>query len=95
MGLEEFRALFSFFPSYFVPYAYHQMCYTRAMDTEILQKLQTQDEKLELIYQSVEKTRKYFLWTLIATVVMFVLPLIGLMFAVPFFINTLSSAYGI
>ncbi len=65
------------------------------MDTEILQKLQGQDEKLELIYQSVEKTRKYFLWTLIATVVTFVLPLIGLMFAMPFFMSTLSSAYGI
>lgn len=65
------------------------------MDTELLQKLQAQDEKLERIYQSVEKTRKYFLWTLIATVVTFVLPLIGLMFAMPFFMSTLSSAYGI
>ncbi len=71
------------------------MCYTRVMDTEILQKLQGQDEKLELIYQSVEKTRKYFLWTLIATVVTFVLPLVGLMFAIPFFMNTLLNAYGI
>ena len=71
------------------------MCYTRVMDTEILQKLQGQDEKLELIYQSVEKTRKYFLWTLIATVVTFVLPLVGLMFAMPFFMNTLLNAYGI
>ena len=65
------------------------------MDTEILQKLQGQDEKLELIYQSVEKTRKYFLWTLIATVVTFVLPLVGLMFAMPFFMDTLLNAYGI
>ena len=65
------------------------------MDTEILQKMQGQDEKLELIYQSVEKTRKYFLWTLIATVVTFVLPLVGLMFAMPFFMNTLLNAYGI
>lgn len=65
------------------------------MDTELLQKLQAQDEKLELIYQSIEKTRKYFLWTLIATVVMFVLPLVGLMFAMPFFMSTLSNAYGI
>lgn len=71
------------------------MCYTRVMDTEILQKLQGQDEKLELIYQSVEKTRNYFLWTLIATVVTFVLPLVGLMFAIPFFMNTLLNAYGI
>lgn len=71
------------------------MCYTRVMDTEMLQKLQGQDEKLERIYQSVEKTRKYFLWTLIATVIAFVLPLIGFVFAVPFLFTTLSSTYGI
>jgi hypothetical protein len=65
------------------------------MEQELLQKLQDQDEKLELIFQSVEKTRKYFLWTLIGTVVTFVLPLIGLMFAVPFFLNMLSTSLGI
>lgn len=60
-----------------------------------MKKLESQDEKLEQIYQSVEKTRRYFLWTMIATVVTFVLPLIGLIFAVPFFLSTLSSAYGL
>lgn len=65
------------------------------METELLQKLQAQDEKLEQIYQSVEKTRKYFLWTMIGTVAMFVIPLIGLLFAVPFFLSTLSTAYGL
>lgn len=65
------------------------------MDQDIQQKFTEQEEKLEKIYVSVEKTRKYFLWTLIATVVAFVLPLIGLVFAIPFFLNSLSSAYGI
>ncbi len=71
------------------------MCYTEVMDTELLQKLQAQDEKLEQIYRSVEKTRQYFLWTLVGSVVMFILPLIGLVFAVPFLLNTLSTAYGL
>lgn len=65
------------------------------MDEEIKEHLNAQDEKLERIYISVEKTRKYFLWTMIGTIVMFVLPLIGLFFAIPFFLSTLSSAYGI
>lgn len=65
------------------------------MDQELSQKLQAQDEKLERIYQSVEKTRKYFLWTFIATLVTFILPLIGLVFAIPFFLSTVSSAYGL
>ncbi len=65
------------------------------MDPEFKKKLEVQDERLEQIYQSVEKTRKYFLWTMIATLVTFVLPLIGLVFAVPFFLSTLSTAYGL
>lgn len=71
------------------------MCYTMNMDTELIQKLQAQDEKLERIYQSVEKTRKYFLWMMIVTVIAFVLPLIGLMFAVPFLMSSLSAVYGL
>ena len=65
------------------------------MDTELTQKLAVQEEKLEQIYQSVEKTRKYFLWTMIATVVTFVLPVIGLMIAVPFLMSSLSTVYGL
>lgn len=65
------------------------------MEQEILQKLQAQDQKLELIYQSTEKTRKYFLWTLIVTLATVLLPLLGLMFAIPFFLKTLSTTMGI
>ncbi len=51
-------------------------------------------ELLEKIFASVEKTRKMFLWTLILTLVTFVLPLIGLAIAIPYFINTYISALG-
>lgn len=65
------------------------------MEQEILKKLEEQDKKIDLIYASVEKTRSYFLWTLIISVVFFILPLVGLAFAIPFFLSTLSSAYGL
>jgi TRAP-type mannitol/chloroaromatic compound transport system permease small subunit len=65
------------------------------MEQEILKKLEEQEKKIDLIYASVEKTRSYFLWTLIISVVFFILPLVGLAFAIPFFLSTLSSAYGI
>lgn len=77
------------------PFFFLKECYTMGMDPELKKKLEAQDERLEQIYQSVEKTRKYFLWTMIATLVAFVLPLIGLVFAVPFFLSTLSTAYGL
>lgn len=65
------------------------------METELLEKLAAQDQKIDRIYESVEKTRKYFLWTMIGTLVTFVLPLIGLLFALPSFINILSSSAGL
>lgn len=65
------------------------------MDEVVLQKLAEQEKKIEAIYVSVEKTRKYFLWTLIITVGAVALPLIGLMFAIPFFLNTLSAVSGL
>lgn len=65
------------------------------MDEEVQKRFDAQEEKLERIYVSVEKTRKYFLWTMIGTVVMFFLPLIGLVFAIPFFLDALSGAYGL
>jgi hypothetical protein len=64
------------------------------MENEILKKLEEQDEKIDAIWKSVEKTRKYFLTTIILTVAMTVLPLIGLAIAIPFLLNTFSQAYG-
>jgi len=61
------------------------------MDPETKEKLEALQKRVEEIYISVEKTRKYFLWTLIATVVMFVLPLIALAFVIPYFMRTITS----
>jgi len=61
------------------------------MEEDILQKIAEQDKKLEEIYRSVEKMRKYFLWTLIITVALIILPLIGLMFVLPKFLSIYSG----
>ena len=63
------------------------------MEQEILQKLEEQDKKIDLIYDSVEKTRKYFLWTMIISIGAVVLPLIGILALIPWLLSTLSSAY--
>lgn len=59
------------------------------MDTET--KLAELSQKLDAVYVSVEKTRKYLLWTLIGTVVAFVLPLIAALFIVPSFLSQYSA----
>jgi len=64
------------------------------MEQDILKKIEEQDKKLEDIYRSVEKTRKYFLWTLIITLVFMVLPLIGLIYAIPKMLDAYSGLLG-
>lgn len=61
------------------------------MDEEIRKRLDEQARKLEEIYRSVERMRKYFLWTLIVSVLVIVLPLIGLALVIPQFLNMYSS----
>lgn len=60
---------------------------------EILQKIAEQEKKIDAIYASVEKLRKYFLWTMIITIVTVVLPLLALVVIVPFVIRTILGAY--
>lgn len=63
----------------------------KIMNEEILQKIKEQEVKIDAIYKSVEKTRKYFFWTLVITMVVIVLPLIGLLFALPSFLDTYTG----
>lgn len=58
------------------------------MENEIENKLKEQGEKIDAIYKSVEKTRKYFLVIIWITVIAFVLPLIAMIFVVPSFMNS-------
>lgn len=61
------------------------------MEQETIKKLTELEEKINRIYISVEKTRKYFLWTGIITIAIIVLPLIAMMFVLPSFIDTYSQ----
>lgn len=62
-------------------------------EPSIQEQLDAQQKALAEIYKSVEKTRKYILWTVIGTVVTFILPLIGIAIILPRLINTLTQGY--
>ena len=64
------------------------------MENETKIKLVELEKKIDAIYLSTEKTRKYFLWTLIITSVLFILPLVGLVFVIPAFISNYSNVLG-
>ena len=61
------------------------------MDADLQARLDAQDAQLEHIYKSTEATRKYFLWTMIVSIILFVLPLFGLAFVIPVFLNSYAS----
>lgn len=61
------------------------------MDPDIKNKLDAHDAKLDAIHKSVEKTRRYFVLFFWVTVIGLVLPLIGIVFVVPKFLNTYTN----
>lgn len=63
------------------------------MENELLAKIEAQEAKLDKIFSSVEKTRKYLLTTMWITIIMVVLPLVIAIFVVPMFINSYMSAF--
>ena len=58
---------------------------------ETEQRLVQMEEKVDKIYVSVEKTRRYFMWTLIISIAVIVLPLIGLLITIPMYLNNLKT----
>ena len=60
------------------------------MDEDLKNRLGEIEKKVDMLFSSVEKTRKYFLWTLIITAIVIILPLIALVFVIPQFLNTLD-----
>ena len=56
-------------------------------------RIQQLEEKIDAIYESVEKTRKYFMVVMWVTLALVVLPALGLVFAIPAFINSYTASF--
>lgn len=55
------------------------------------ERLAAMEKKIDAIYATTEKTRKYLLWTGIVTIALIVLPAIALVFAIPSFMSTYTE----
>ncbi len=64
------------------------------MEEKILEKIEEQEKKMDKIYDSVEKLRKYFLFMIIMAVTVFILPLIGFVFMIPRMIGLYTDMLG-
>lgn len=60
------------------------------MDQDLEQRLTALENKTEKIWKSVEQTRKMYLWSLIIGAALFILPLIGLAFAIPQYLKSIN-----
>lgn len=55
------------------------------------QKIEVLEKKLDDLKNSIDKIRKVFLWTLIISLALIVLPLVGLAFVIPKLLSTYSN----
>ncbi len=55
-------------------------------------KLVELETKMDTLLRAINKLQKTFFWTLVITVALFVLPLIGLVFVIPQFMTSYSGA---
>lgn len=67
--------------------------YKPPMDEELKKRLIALEQKIDATYVSAEKTRKYFLWTMIGSIALFLLPLFGVLFAIPYLLDTIMGQY--
>lgn len=54
-------------------------------------KIDSLEKKIDKLQNTIAALKRVFLWILIVSVVLFVLPLIGLMFVIPQFISIYSN----
>lgn len=61
------------------------------IDPELSAKLEEISAKTDRAYHAAESVRKYLFWTGVITVALFVLPMIGLAFVLPQFIDSYTT----
>ncbi len=58
---------------------------------QLQQKIEEQGVKIDAVYASVEKTRRYFIITAWVTILAIIIPMIGLVFVIPSFISNYTN----
>jgi type II secretory pathway component PulF len=63
------------------------------MDPQLFARIETLEKKIDAIYISAEKTRKYILTMVVITVVTLVLPLVLMIAVLPSFMSSYTTQY--
>lgn len=65
------------------------------MEQDLSHRLDEQEIKLEHIHASLKRIEFYFKVTMWVTIIFLVLPLVGLLFAIPAFLSTYATMNGL
>ena len=63
------------------------------MDPQLLARIETLEKKIDAVYISAEKTRKYILTMVVITIVTLVLPLVLMVAVLPSFMSSYTTQY--
>jgi type IV secretory pathway component VirB8 len=58
---------------------------------DIEKKLADLENKINNVYITVEKTRKYIWWTMVVTIAVIIIPIIAMIFVIPSFLNSITD----
>lgn len=61
------------------------------MEDELRNRLDALEKKIDAAAHSAEQARRYVLWLVVGSLAVFLLPLVGLLFAIPAFLSTLDA----
>lgn len=64
-------------------------------DQNVMNKLNEAGEQLDDIQDSVHGMRRIFFWTMVITLALVILPILGLVFFIPSFVETYTGGLGL
>ncbi|MBD3251588.1 hypothetical protein GF380_04015 [Candidatus Uhrbacteria bacterium] len=64
------------------------------MEQELKDRLDSLEQKLERTEKKVRQTHQILVWSAVGTLIVVVLPIIGLIWAIPWMISTMTSTLG-
>jgi len=63
------------------------------MESDLQKKISELEQKIDQMQQTLDQFKQYFKWTMILSIVFFVLPLIAVVIILPMLMNTLAGNY--
>ncbi len=63
------------------------------MDEKLYKKIEDMELKINQIHQTITTTKKMFVWSLVITLLLFIIPLIILIFLLPSMMETIMGSY--